>query len=86
MIKPLADALRDNDPIRAVIRETAVNSDGLTKGVTMPSQEAHEALIRSAYRRAGLNPAETGYVVSNILPCEGEIQGLTDWGFRSMGT
>ena len=52
----------------------------------MPSQEAHEALIRSAYRRAGLNPAETGYVVSNILPCEGEIQGLTDWGFRSMGT
>ena len=54
--------MRDNDPIRAVIRETAVNSDGLTKGVTMPSQEAHEALIRSAYRNAGLDPAETRYV------------------------
>lgn len=28
----------------------------------MPSQEAHEALIRAAYRNAGLDPAETGYV------------------------
>ncbi len=62
MIKPLKDALRDGDPIRAVIRETAVNSDGLTKGVTMPSQAAHEALIRSAYNSAGLDPIETGYV------------------------
>ena len=62
MIKPLKDALRDGDPIRAVIRETAVNSDGLTKGVTMPSQVAHEALIRSAYSSAGLDPLETGYV------------------------
>ena len=51
----------------------------------MPSQEAHEALIRSAYQRARLNPAETGYVVSNFLPCEGEIHGLTDWASGSMG-
>ena len=28
----------------------------------MPSQVAHEALIRSAYRNAGLDPLETGYV------------------------
>ncbi|RYO89871.1 hypothetical protein DL766_010402 [Monosporascus sp. MC13-8B] len=53
-VKRLDDALRDGNPIRAVIRATASNSDGKTSGLTKPSGEAHEALIRSAYRAAGL--------------------------------
>nr|ALQ32778.1 putative polyketide synthase [Fusarium babinda] len=62
IIKPLEDALRDNDPIRAVIRETALNQDGKTPTITSPNEEAQAALMRSCYERAGLDPSETAYV------------------------
>jgi len=62
IIKPLADAMRDGDPIRAVIRQTCLNQDGKTPGITMPSREAQEVLIRSAYQAVGLDPAQTPYV------------------------
>jgi acyl transferase domain-containing protein len=58
----LEDALRDGDPIRAVIRETALNQDGKTPTITSPSREAQEALIRTCYENAGLNPLNTTYV------------------------
>ncbi|KAI9741637.1 MAG: polyketide synthase [Cirrosporium novae-zelandiae] len=61
VIKPLKDALRDGDPIRAVIRETLLNQDGKTAGITLPSSEAHQALIRAAYKNVGLDPLETAY-------------------------
>jgi acyl transferase domain-containing protein len=53
-LKKLSDAVRDGDPIRAVIRSTSVNSDGKTPGLTMPSTEGHEALMRRAYEVAGI--------------------------------
>lgn len=55
LIKPLEDALRDGDPIRAVIRSTAINSDGKTSNIGVPSVERQVALIRDAYRRAGID-------------------------------
>jgi acyl transferase domain-containing protein/NADPH:quinone reductase-like Zn-dependent oxidoreductase/ubiquinone/menaquinone biosynthesis C-methylase UbiE len=61
ILKPLDLALRDNDPIRAIIRGTAASSDGRTPGITMPSKAAQVDLIRSAYRAAGLDVGETGY-------------------------
>ncbi|KAJ8131695.1 hypothetical protein O1611_g1925 [Lasiodiplodia mahajangana] len=53
-VKRLDDALRDGNPIRAVIRATASNCDGKTPGLTKPSMDAHEALIRASYAAAGL--------------------------------
>ncbi|KAL2128609.1 hypothetical protein VTI74DRAFT_8937 [Chaetomium olivicolor] len=61
ILKRLDDALRDGDPIRAIIRESGVNQDGKTETITTPSGEAQEALIRDCYRRAGLDPAQTTY-------------------------
>ncbi|KAL1581607.1 hypothetical protein WHR41_09624, partial [Cladosporium halotolerans] len=60
ILKPLADALRDNDPIRAVIKGTGVNQDGHTKGITVPNPEAQLDLIRSTYLAAELSFADTG--------------------------
>ncbi|KAI5803496.1 hypothetical protein DFH27DRAFT_513489 [Peziza echinospora] len=64
-LKRLSDALRDGDPIRAVIRGTAVNSNGKTGGGGMshPSVKAQEDVIRHAYKRAGLENHfnDTGY-------------------------
>jgi acyl transferase domain-containing protein len=60
-LKRLDDALRDGDPIRAVIRETGANQDGKTETITTPSGSAQAELIRDCYRRASLDPAETTY-------------------------
>ncbi|KAB2573735.1 Lovastatin diketide synthase mokB [Lasiodiplodia theobromae] len=62
IVKRLQDALQDGDPIRAVVRQTALNQDGKTQTITSPSQDAQEDLIRRCYKNAGLNPADTVYV------------------------
>lgn len=55
-LKTLSQAIADNDPIECIIRETAINQDGRTPGLTMPSNAAQAALIRDCYARAGLDP------------------------------
>jgi acyl transferase domain-containing protein len=55
-LKPLSRALVDGDHIQGIIRETGVNSDGKTPGITLPNPEAQARLIRDTYRRSGLDP------------------------------
>ena len=62
VIKPLQRALDDGDEIYAQILGTAVSQDGHTDGITVPREEAQEAAIRTALRRAGVEPTEVGYV------------------------
>jgi acyl transferase domain-containing protein len=61
LLKRLDDALRDGNPIRAVIRQTGVNQDGKTETITTPSQRAQEELMRECYLTAGLDRADTTY-------------------------
>ncbi|KAI0860401.1 hypothetical protein F4860DRAFT_479113 [Xylaria cubensis] len=61
-VKRLDSAIRDGNPVRAIIRATASNSDGKTAGIAHPSSESQEALIRGCYASAGItNFAETGF-------------------------
>jgi acyl transferase domain-containing protein/acyl carrier protein len=62
VIKPLQRALEDGDEIYAQILGTAVSQDGHTDGITVPREEAQEAAVRTALRRAGVQPNEVGYV------------------------
>ncbi|MBW4427779.1 MAG: SDR family oxidoreductase [Nostoc desertorum CM1-VF14] len=62
VLKRLSRALSDGDPIYAVIRGSATNHDGLTNGVTAPSQWAQESLLREAYAQAGVSPSQIQYV------------------------
>ncbi|KLO93751.1 Uncharacterized protein Y057_14337 [Fusarium fujikuroi] len=55
ILKTLSQALADGDPIECIIRETGVNQDGKTPGLTVPSNIAQTALIRDVYQRAGLD-------------------------------
>ncbi|KAF3345526.1 Pseudouridine-metabolizing protein [Verticillium dahliae VDG2] len=55
VLKKLSDAIRDGDHIESIIRDTGVNQDGRTTGITMPSSTAQEALIRRTYSKAGLD-------------------------------
>ncbi|KAL8893510.1 MAG: hypothetical protein Q9192_005191 [Flavoplaca navasiana] len=61
VIKLLSEAIRDGNTIRAVIRATGSNQDGRTPGLTQPSKEAQEALIRDTYNSAGLDPQVTRF-------------------------
>lgn len=58
VLKTLSAALEDGDHIECIIRDIALNQDGATGGITMPSSSAQEALIRSTYTRAGLDLAK----------------------------
>ncbi|TLS22252.1 uncharacterized protein PpBr36_10074 [Pyricularia pennisetigena] len=68
LLKRLDDAVRDGDPIRAVIRGTACNNDGRTPtGITSPSAEAQTAAIRAAYSNAGIADLDQ----TTFLECHG---------------
>ncbi|RYP40552.1 hypothetical protein DL768_010620 [Monosporascus sp. mg162] len=55
VLKPVSQAVRDKDMIRAVIRATGTNQDGKTPSLTQPNASSQEALIRSVYEKAGLD-------------------------------
>ncbi|MGW3151696.1 beta-ketoacyl synthase N-terminal-like domain-containing protein, partial [Streptomyces sp. NPDC001177] len=62
VLKPLARAVADGDPVYCVIRGSAVNNDGGGDGLTVPLQSGQEQVLRLAYERAGIDPAHVGYV------------------------
>lgn len=62
ILKRLDHAVAAGDPIRAIIRGSALNQDGKTPTITTPSQEAQERLMGACYRSCGLDPGETGFV------------------------
>jgi phthiocerol/phenolphthiocerol synthesis type-I polyketide synthase D len=62
VLKRLSEARADGDRVLAVIRGSATNSDGRSNGLTAPNPDAQQALLRTAYLRAGIDPAEVDYV------------------------
>ncbi|GAA3155886.1 type I polyketide synthase [Nonomuraea roseoviolacea] len=62
VLKRLSDARADGDTVHAVILGGAVNNDGGGEGLTVPSRDAQEEVIRLACARAGVDPAEVRYV------------------------
>ncbi|OXM65709.1 type I polyketide synthase [Amycolatopsis vastitatis] len=62
VLKPLRAARRAGDRVLAVIRGSAVNSDGRSNGLTAPNPEAQAALLRDAYAVAGVDPSSVDYV------------------------
>ncbi|HUP71407.1 MAG TPA: beta-ketoacyl synthase N-terminal-like domain-containing protein [Acidimicrobiales bacterium] len=55
-LRRLSDALRDRDPVLAVVRGTAVNNDGHRKvGYLAPSVDGHADVVREALAVAGIS-------------------------------
>ncbi|MGW1216673.1 type I polyketide synthase [Streptomyces sp. NPDC002499] len=61
-LKTLSRAVADGDRIYCVIEGSAVNNDGATPGLTVPSARAQEEVVRRAHERAGTRPADVQYV------------------------
>ncbi|TSB19298.1 acyltransferase domain-containing protein, partial [Streptomyces benahoarensis] len=62
VLKPLSRARADGDRIYCTLRGSAVNNDGFSNGLTAPSPQAQEAVIRRACADAGVAPATVRYV------------------------
>ena len=63
VLKRLADAIRDNDTIHAVIRGSAINNDGSLKvGYTAPGVDGQAEVITEALTVSGVEPETITYV------------------------
>ncbi|WP_280443471.1 polyketide synthase Pks13 [Nocardia brasiliensis] len=62
VLKRLADAERDGDRIMAVIKGSAINSDGRSNGIVAPNPDAQAEVLRRAYRDAGIVPSTVDYI------------------------
>ncbi|EFQ30570.1 beta-ketoacyl synthase domain-containing protein [Colletotrichum graminicola] len=62
ILKRLDDAVKDGDKVHAIIRNSGLNQDGKTVGLTLPNPIAQANLMRLVYKNAGLDPADTVYV------------------------
>ncbi|MFI5793685.1 ACP S-malonyltransferase [Streptomyces sp. NPDC051677] len=82
LLKPLAQALRDGDTVHAVIKGSAVNSDGRTFGYGVPNPVAQTEVIRAALRSAGVEAATIGALEAHgtgtALGDPVELRGLCD--------
>lgn len=61
-IKKLSEAIRDQNPIYAVVRGTAINQDGHTDGLPVPNKNAQAELIKQVLKQSGVNPNDIQYV------------------------
>jgi acyl transferase domain-containing protein len=62
VLKRLADALADRDTILGLVRGSAVNQNGPSGGLTVPSAAAQQRVIEQALAQAGVSPTEVDYV------------------------
>lgn len=62
VLRRLADAQAAGLPIYAVIKGSAVNSDGRSNGITAPNRWAQQQVIGEAYRRAGVEAGEVDFL------------------------
>jgi acyl transferase domain-containing protein len=65
LLKRVADALRDGDPIQARIRAVECNNDGRTAGPATPNVKAQRAVMQRALARSGIRPVDVGYIEMN---------------------
>ncbi|MEJ6013213.1 alpha/beta fold hydrolase [Corynebacterium sp. H127] len=62
VLKRVEEAVADGDNIIAVIKGSAVNSDGHSNGLTAPNPEAQVDVLERAYSDAGVSPNKVDYV------------------------
>src|ERR1700751_3414470 len=62
LLKRLTKAMEDGDPIQGVIIGTALNQDGHTNGISLPSGEAQARLGREACADAGIARSQIGFI------------------------
>jgi thioester reductase-like protein len=81
LLKPVEDAIRDSDPIHAVIKGGAVNHGGaLIQNISAPSPVAQSEVIRKAWENSGVSPSQVRFIETHgtgtVLGDPIEFRGL----------
>lgn len=80
VLKPYTQALKDGDPVYAIIKGSAINHGGKTRGFTVPNPALQSEVILSAIQKAHINPRDISYVeghgTGTALGDPVEIRGL----------
>lgn len=86
LLKPLRDAIADNDHIYGIIKGSAINAGGKTSGYTVPNPNAQADVIKTAIDNAGVDAETINYIEAHgtgtALGDPIEIRGL-DNAFRN---
>ena len=81
-LKRLSDAIRDGDPIQAVIRGVGASSDGRGKGITAPSTRGQIQAVTRAYMQAGYDSTTVDLIeahgTSTVVGDATELNSLTE--------
>ncbi|MBN9228887.1 MULTISPECIES: SDR family NAD(P)-dependent oxidoreductase [Legionella] len=82
LLKPLAEAIADNDMIYGVIKGSSMNHGGKTSGYTVPNPNAQAAVILQALKNANMDARTVSYIEAHgtgtSLGDPIEIRGLQD--------
>ncbi len=62
VVKRLADAIRDEDRIYAVVRGIGSSSDGKGKGLTAPNPVGQKFAVERAWKSAGMSPSHCSLI------------------------
>ncbi|MEM0672018.1 SDR family NAD(P)-dependent oxidoreductase [Dickeya oryzae] len=80
LLKPLSQAVKDQDNIYAVIKGSAINHVGHVSGITVPSPVAQADLMLRCYEKTGIDPRTISYIEAHgtgtALGDPIEVQGL----------
>ncbi|KAF4983054.1 hypothetical protein FZEAL_1454 [Fusarium zealandicum] len=76
ILKRLDDAINDGDKVHAIIKNSGLNQDGKTVGLTLPNPVSQANLMRLVYKNAGLDPADTAYVEAHGTGTQADSNGL----------
>ncbi|OKI48961.1 polyketide synthase [Micromonospora sp. CB01531] len=82
ILKRLADAIADQDPIHGVIKGCVLSHDGRSGGLTRTDRDSQVRLIRRSLAQAGATPTELGYVEAHaagtLIGDATEVAALVD--------
>src|SRR4029078_8515208 len=62
ILRKAAHAQAQKNPIHGLVLASDVNSDGRTNGISMPSMDAQEALLRRIYSRNGIDSDRLAFI------------------------
>ena len=81
-LKRLSDAIRDGDPVQAVIRGVGASSDGRGKGITAPSTRGQIQAVNRAYMQAGYDSSSVDLIeahgTSTVVGDATELNSLSE--------
>lgn len=81
VLKRFSDAIRDRNPIYALIRGSATNNDGKSSSVGAPNPLAQASLLKTAWEKGRIDPRHIDYIETHgtgtRIGDPIEIQGIT---------